>query len=287
MKIREAGTSENWKGRLNHLLSASGAFLKSNQQHTTAQEQPMVIFPIADEARSGSLAAWPAVEERQRQSASSYWLVTQPAHAALSGELAASLREDLFGAIDETVSRSIALHDSGWSMADAEQIQQLRADPKLKPKSFLEFAPSQFLRAWTGSIDTAEKFAPIGGFLVSRHFERISMRNGDKDSSELPNFRNREKQRQQRLKAKIQVREDALEKLVDALQFCDLLSLYLCCGSRRSISFDCPKLTLSRSGDEYRMEPFPFREHKQFSFSALKHPEDGKPKSGATFYINV
>ncbi|HEU5233817.1 MAG TPA: DUF3891 family protein [Terriglobales bacterium] len=247
----------------------------------------MVIFPIADERNIDSIAAWPAVEERQRESASSYWLATQPAHAALSGELAASLREDLFGAIDETVSRSIALHDSGWSREDAEQIQQLRANPKLKPKSFLDFAADHFLRAWTASIDTAEKFAPIGGFLVSRHFERISMRNGDKDQSKLQSFRNREKQRQQRLKSKIKKEDAVLESLVDALQFCDLLSLYLCCGSRRSVSFDCPKLALSRSGDEYRLEPFPFREHRQFSFSALKYPADGKPKSGATFYINV
>jgi len=247
----------------------------------------MVIFPIADEGNIDSIAAWPAVEDRQRQAASSYWLVTQPAHAALSGELAASLREDMFGPIDDTVARSIALHDSGWSMADADQMQQLRANPKLKPKSFLEFAPDLFLRAWTASIDTAEKFAPIGGFLVSRHFERISMRNGDKEHSKLQNFRNREKQRQQRLKPKVQMEESTLERLVDALQFCDLLSLYLCCGSRRSVKFDCPKLALSRSGDEYRLDPFPFREHRQFSFSALKHPVAGKPKSGATFYINV
>ena len=197
------------------------------------------------------------------------------------------MRDDLFGAIDGTVARSIALHDSGWSMADAEQIHQLRSNPKLKPKSFLEFAADHFLRAWTASIDTAEKFAPVGGFLVSRHFERISMRNGDKDASQLRNFRSHEKQRQERLKPKIRMEEKALEKLVDALQFCDLLSLYLCCGSRRSVSFDCPKLTLSRSGDEYQLDPFPFREHRQFSFSALKHPADRKPKSGATFYINV
>ena len=247
----------------------------------------MVIFPIADERNIDSIPAWPAVEERQRESASSYWLVTQPAHAALSGELAASLREDLFGAIDDTVARSIALHDSGWSMADAEQIQQLRANPKLKPKSFVEFSADQFLRAWTASIDTAEKFAPIGGFLVSRHFERISMRSGGEDQSKLQKFRASENQRQQRLKAKIKMEDAAIERLLDALQFCDLLSLYLCCGSRRSIKFDCPKLTLSRSADEYRLDPFPFREHRQFSFSAIKHPVNGKPKSGATFYINV
>src|SRR5690349_21848224 len=179
----------------------------------------MVIFPIADERNNVSLAAWPAVEERQRQSASSYWLVTQPAHAALSGELAASLREDLFGLIDETVARSIALHDSVWSMADAEQIQQLRANPKAMPKSFIACAANEFLRAWTLSIETAEKFSPIGGLLVSRHFERITMRNGDADQSKLQTFRTREKQRQQSLKRKIEVEQTALERLVDALQF--------------------------------------------------------------------
>ena len=246
----------------------------------------MVIFPIANESNADSTSAWPAVEERQRQAASAYWLITQPAHAVLSGELAASLREDLFGAIDPIVARSIALHDSGWSIADAEQIQQLRANPKLRPQSFVDFQADQFLRAWTASIDTAEKFAPIGGFLVSRHFERISIRNGSKDQPRMESFRKREKQRQLRLKDSLKTKEAALEKLVDALQFSDLLSLYLCCGSERSVSFDQPKLTLSRSGDECRLEPFPFREHCQLSFSALKHPGN-KSKSGATFYINV
>ncbi len=247
----------------------------------------MVIFPIVDETKRDSLDAWRAVEERQLQPASSYWLVTQPAHAALSGELASSLRDDLFGPIDVTVARAIALHDSGWSMADADQIQQLRANPKAQPKSFVDCTANEFLRAWTASIETAEKFSPTGGYLVSRHFERISMRNGGEDESKLQKFRNREKQRQQGLKTKVQAEEPALERLVDALQFCDLLSLYLCCGSRRSVTFDSPKLTLTRTGDEYRLEPFPFREHRQFSFSALKHPALGKPKSGATFYINV
>src|SRR5579884_3415694 len=37
-RSREAGSRENWKGRLNHLLSASVAFLKSNQQKTEAHK---------------------------------------------------------------------------------------------------------------------------------------------------------------------------------------------------------------------------------------------------------
>ena len=247
----------------------------------------MVIFPIANEQSLDPSSAWAAVEQRQRQSSSSYWLVTQPAHAALSGELAAALHDDVFGQIDQNIARSIALHDSGWSMMDAEQIQQLRANSQLKPQSFLEFQADIFLRAWTASIDTAEKFAPVGGFLVSRHFERISLRDGNHNQMKLENFRKREKQRQARLRSRVEHDEPSLEKLVDALQFCDLLSLYLCCGSRRSVIFDRPKVRLSRSGDEYRFDPFPFREHRQFAFSALRYPAGAKPKSGATFYINV
>jgi hypothetical protein len=250
----------------------------------------MVIFPIVDEPSSSEpLPAWPEVLARQSVHASSNWIVTQPSHAALAGELASALRDDLFGAIDPTTSRSIALHDAGWSLADAAQIQDLRSNPKARPRSFLEASTDEFLHAWVGSIDTAEKFASIGGFIVSRHFERLSHRSEVKDASKLEAFRQREKARQTKLRQGLHWDVSALEKLVDALQFCDLLSLYLCCGSTRPVKFQSPEVVLSRSGDEYRLEPFPFREHGQFSFSALKHPASGSgtKKSGATFYINL
>src|SRR6185312_9908998 len=142
--------------------------------------------------------------------------------------------------------------------------------------------------AWIASIDTAEKFAPIGGYLVSRHFERLSQRDDAKDQAKLEAFRKREKQRQQRLKTKLDRDEEALEKLVDALQFCDLLSLYLCCGSKTNVVFSNPKVRLERDGEAYRISPNPFKGAHQFTFSALKHPLTGakKRESGANFYIN-
>ena len=250
----------------------------------------MVLFPITDEREQNSRAvsAWAAVQEQQEQRASAYWIVTQPSHAALASDLAAALREDLFGTIDPTVVRSIALHDAGWSMDDAEQIQRLRSDAKQRPFSFIEAPADRFLPAWSGSIETAEKFAPIGGYIVSRHFERISQRDNH-DQAELEAFREREKQRQQKLRTTIGFDEGVLERVVDALQFCDLLSLYLCCGSSRTAKFDQPAVTVTRHGDEYRLEPCPFKEPKQFSFSALRHPvgQGKKGQSGATFYINL
>lgn len=220
---------------------------------------------------------------------SSYWLITQPAHAALAGDLAAALREELFGPIDPTVARAIALHDAGWSLDDAEQIQNLRAGTQRKPASFLEAGADRFLTAWTASIDTTEKFAPIGGYLVSRHFERLSQRDDAPNQGKLEAFRTREKRRQQRLAAKLDDDASALEKLVDALQFCDLLSLYLCSGSSKNVLFGTPKVRLERDGEAFRMSPSPFKRAQQFTFSALKHPLSGakKRESGANFYINV
>ena len=250
----------------------------------------MVIFPITEQRTpSESVSVWSAVEERQKQNAAAYWLVTQPSHAALAGDLAAALRDELFGHIDDIVARCIALHDAGWSMDDAGQIQRLRADSNQKPLGFIDATVDHSLHAWTASIEAAEKFAPVGGYLVSRHFERISNRESARDHSRLEAFRKREKVRQEKLRKSIDLEQPALEKLLDALQFCDVLSLYLCCGSQRPVTFDKPKLRITRNGEEYRIEHSPFRDHCQFSFAALRHPVAGgkKGQSGATFYINL
>jgi len=251
----------------------------------------MVLFPITDEARvpSEAVSAWKAVEEQQRQNTASFWLVTQPSHAALAGDLAAALRDDLFGPIDDTVARCIALHDAGWSMNDADQIQRLRGDSNQKPSGFLDASVDQFLHAWTASIETAGKVSPVGAYIVSRHFERISNLASEKDQRQVEAFRKREKDRQHKVRININLEQPALEKLVDALQFCDVLSLYLCSGSRRNVIFDNPKLKITGRGDEYRLEQSPFRDRRQFSFAALRHPVLGgkKGQSGATFYINL
>jgi hypothetical protein len=250
----------------------------------------MVLSPIlSGEKSEPASSVWTAVEQRQKQPASEYWLVTQPSHAKLAGDLAAALDPGFFGPIDATVARAIALHDSGWSLDDAEQIHALRTNPKRKPASFLEADAGQFLRAWTESITVAEKFAPLGGYIVSRHFERLSRRSEAKDPSRLEMFQRRENQRQTRLRKHIDLDDNHLEQLVDALQFCDVLSLYLCCGSTREVRLDRPKIQISKKGDEYFIEPSPFRGPTQFSFSALRHPALNAEKggSGATFYINL
>jgi Protein of unknown function (DUF3891) len=269
---------------------------------------PMVLHPILDDAPGTGepVSAWDAVVHAQHLEADEYWLVPQPAHAALAGEIAEKLKPEFFGFIDATVARSIALHDAGWSSADAEVIAQLRAPATKKsrkrPLSFLDAAPAEAIRAWTGSIETAEKFSPIGGYIVSRHFVRVSAFPAGVGRGSFDSFVAQEERRQSRLLRKIKQSKEELEQLVDALQFCDLLSLYLCCGAKQSAIIHTGKTELKvvRGGAEYRLQPSIFEGTQQFSFPALRYPPSSRDRVGtasragsngvkdsAVFYINL
>ncbi len=267
----------------------------------------MVLRPVFDSSaqppHAETVSAWKAVEEMQHANASEYWLVPQPAHAALSGDIAAKLRPEIFGPIDATVARCIALHDAGWSAGDAAAIQELRASAsslKNCPPSFVDASPDEATSAWTASIETAEKFAPIGGYLGSSHFVRLA---GRMRQSAFERFVAREKGRQERLLKLAARPQEQLEKLVDALQFCDLLSLYLCCGARQRAWLQCgpAEIQIRLAEGEYRLSPSPFAGPQQFNFPALHCSIASKPakaraattgaaarkNENAIFYINL
>jgi len=266
----------------------------------------MVIRPVlADEAQdsnAGAVSAWQVVEAAQHARAPDYWLIPQPAHAALAGDMAAKLRPELFGAIDATVARCIALHDAGWSAADATVIQALHSPKagKSRPVSFLDVAPNEAIKAWTTSIEIAEKFAPIGGYLVSCHFTRLAATYG-KDRPGAKPFIAREAKRRQQILLGLNQSKEQLDRLVDALQFCDLLSLYLCCGARKKalITIGGISVEISSSEGGYKLSPSPFAGPQQFNFPALslsgapKQKLSGgsaplSPREGnAIFYINL
>jgi hypothetical protein len=265
----------------------------------------MVIRPIlpdeAENSSTGAVSAWRVVEQTQHAEAADYWLIPQPAHAALAGDIAAKLRPELFGPIDPTIARCIALHDAGWSAADAAAIQALRSPNagKSRPLSFLDVDPPETIKAWTASIETTEKFAPIGGYLVSCHFTRLAETYA-KDRRRAQPFVSHETKRQQRILHTLKEKKDQVDRWVDALQFCDLLSLYLCCGARHKalISIAGVSVEISSAAGEYKLAPSPFAGPQQFNFPALslsgapKHkisaagtpsPRDGN----AIFYINL
>ena len=202
----------------------------------------MILHPLnSPESDTGARAipVWQAVERKQKQPASEWWLVAQPDHAALAGDLAARISSELFPALDEDVIKGISLHDEGWAPFDS----QARVNAEGRPASFLELPPSEFVPAWRGSIDRAEQVAPIAGFIVSGHFCRLghgrlnAAIDTPSDTQMLRAFLNGEEERQRRLQS-IQSRSaDEIRVLVDLLQFCDVLSLYLCCGSGASVEF--------------------------------------------------
>jgi hypothetical protein len=255
----------------------------------------MVLRPIlpADPLTAPeAVGAWIAVEHSQRAAATAWWIIPQPAHSALAGEIAARLRPQLFalpeGALDNTVTRAIALHDSGWGQLDAQQIERLRAGgARERPVSFLDMAGPEAIKAWASSADIAERAAPVSGYMVSRHFWRIAGRTHESGGSpqEFDRFRDAEVQRQQRLLKRCDLPVEHLERLTDALQFADLLSLLVSSGTTRSATLTSSEgpIQVSSIENAYRAEPSPFALPETFAFSALRHPLVKGELSGQTF----
>jgi hypothetical protein len=247
------------------------------------------------------ISAWQAIERSQKElvGAKECWLITQPAHAALSAEIALKLKPEIFGAMDDATVRAIALHDSGWSASDANAIQVSRSvggkksagNSSIQILPFIAVKPKESLAACNASIEMAEKVSPLGGFLVSEHFRNIAMANRDKAPALMSKFVANEEVRQKKLRSKIALSDEEIEKLVEGLRFCDLLSLYLCSGAPDSIEFPQnvagKKITLERKGsDQCSMSPFPFASEEIFGISALRHPKL-KEQSSARFFLKV
>ena len=209
-------------------------------------------------------------------------MITQPSHAALAGEIAAALQNPQIPRLDAGLVRAIALHDAGWGIPDAQTIMRSRSPRQHAPHSFLDSEIEEFLEAWTQSIQVAQSAGATGGYIVSRHFQRLAEHragaavNSDRNHKKLEAFIAREIERQERLSAKQTRNSLELESLTDVLELCDLLSLYVCCGARENVEFpECcgSKLRLSCEADGYRIDPLLMASGTTFSVAALRYPE--------------
>lgn len=259
--------------------------------------------PPQREAPARRLAAplpvWEAVEETQRRRAEECWAITQPDHAALAGDIAANLGPPLLPRLAPEVVQGVAVHDDGWGSFDAQ------VGDDRPPVSFLNLPPVDFLRAWRDSIERGEGVAPIAGILVSRHFRRIGQARLDSaiDNAEnlqrLREFLEGEKAREFRLLPACGEREDRIEFLVDVLQFCDLLSLYLCCGAEQDVEFPqklasrplrlmrASQLTARPAHSQQQaalcqFDPSPFASGVGLAVMARRFPGGGAPPGAAT-----
>ena len=217
---------------------------------------PSAEQPVSTKTTGQFIPAWDAVFGAQKAASSSWLLIAQPDHAALAGDLAQAISSSLFPRLEDEVIHATSLHDEGWQSLDkGAMIRDGR------PLSFLDFGPTEFLEAWIGSISTAEAVGPIAGLLVSGHFVRLARVHIEArgENSQVRKFLVDELARQERLIPKQNYSQEELSVLTDVLQFCDLLSLYLCCGSQDAIEFpqrfDGHSIRLYREGGMCCLEP--------------------------------
>jgi hypothetical protein len=255
----------------------------------------MILRPLDPTPATSTdfLPAWSVVEQSQRHVADACWMITQPSHAALAGEFAARMAGANLPNLDATVIRAIALHDAGWGMPDAQAIMQSRSISQGMPKSFVACGVGQFVDAWQKSIDVAASASATGGYIVSRHFERIAKVNGSKlpqgDRQTMEGFLYNEAERQKKLATNQERTAEELEQLTDVLQFCDLLSLYVCCGARQNVVFPAyfgTKARLIVEADSYQLDPILIEPGTEFAVAALRHPAT-KEASGNEITIRI
>jgi hypothetical protein len=259
----------------------------------------MVLRPEGplERPQGGFVSAWEAVARAQKTISTKYRLVRQPDHARLAGRLVEHFAIPGAPAVDDEIVRGIRLHDEGWADFDCghKRLQATTArysetDVALsgegKPLSFLEIKAGDFLDAWRGSIECAEAVAPIAGLMVSGHFRRIGqfgMSMGtysESDTQQVREFIAHEEQRARHLMQLQDRSEREVEYWTDVLQFCDLLSLYLCCGSEERV--ELPQ-RLGPKGETIRvhvqdglkaLSPSPFAREIEVSLQAQSYPAE-------------
>jgi hypothetical protein len=241
--------------------------------------------PAPPASGAGFIPAWNAILRTQQQPGDDCWLITQPDHAALSGDLAANLA---LPEVTPEVVRAIGLHDEGWAACDQRALAAAGQPGASRPRSFFQMPVAEFLAAWTGSIDRAEAVAPIGGLMVSGHFcfladEHLAAgQDTPDDAARIHAFLEGEHKRRVRLRERERRPPAEVEKLVEALQFCDLVSLYLCSGASEEVEFPqrlgARPIRLRREKEACVFEPTPFRNSFDLAIAA-RRGGDQEPRS--------
>lgn len=180
-------------------------------------------------------------------------IVLQVDHSRLAGDLARALSSEPFGRFPVEVIEAAAQHDLGWAESDASQMQRLGST---SPRPFPCLSVAETQPAFNACVQHGRSSSPLTDVLISRHFTALAGHDRDRQP-----FVTDEISRREKLEAQLPHSTDDLERWADILGFCDLLSLYLCCGVRQTVEFplahpaserskDALKVTLSWSGDK-------------------------------------
>ena len=165
------------------------------------------------------------------------------------------------------------------------KLRDPQTDVHGKPLSFLEMTVEEFLVAWQDSIANAANASPVGGAIVSEHFCRLTRTRLQSHSDEvqergrLHHFLARQRDFQAELQLRHNHPAEEIAVLTDVLQFCDLMSLYLCCGAAQPVTFPqtfgAKRICISRRDGIYQLQPSILGKGASLGFTARRFPNLG------------
>lgn len=194
----------------------------------------MILRPISALAVAGSsdAQARPSADvfiETEKHVEAPFAIIFQAEHSMLAGQLAVALAADAFGELPLEVMEATAQHDFGWNVSDETQMEEL---DRRSPRPFPDLSAAETLPSWNQSIAHARHMGPLFYVMVSRHFTLLGA--GDASRAE---FVAAENARRAEVERELPYSAADLDRWTGAVGFCDLLSLYLCCGSHETVEF--------------------------------------------------
>lgn len=210
-------------------------------------------------------------------------LISQPAHAWVSGQLAAAWGNESFGVVEPFAEVRLAAeqHDIGW--LEWEAAPTLNPSTGL-PRTFRDLPTLEHLAVWAPAGTMALVYGPYVALLVSRHgtglynkfhdFSRDTLEEAEAARTFMSQGQIFEDSLLKQLSGsehyKLYSDTDALQRNSRLISIWDALSLALCAGidtefniSNVPSAADPQSITLRRTqGDSERisLDPWPFRE---------------------------
>lgn len=238
----------------------------------------MVIFRPLDYQTSNSAIkpAWQVFVDSQKNTQPPCFIVYQFGHARLAGDLARALTSEAFGEIPKEVIEATAEHDFGWQDVDAIQMREPQ------PRPFLRLGVEETQPAWDACIRHAHGWSPLVDVLVSRHFTLLAAANPQGREQ----FIRIETARRQTIERELPYSPEELLRWTGVIGFCDLLSLYLCCGASDPAQFplahpadphsrDARRVVLSWERGALRFSSPVLKPDTRVTLSAQNYPGEG------------
>ena len=207
-------------------------------------------------------------------------VITQPAHAWISGQLARNWGNQTFGnfAPAEEVCLAAEQHDIGF--LEWEQTPALNRKTGL-PETFLEMPTEAHLEIWSKGIRQMMRFGRYPALLVSMHFTFLCQQHPARDGAEAGESQQQFLQQQQQLQSAIRTSllndayyapwstDEIIQRNRQLVSLWDWLSLLLCMGfAEEQVILDVPsangtcQLVLAHATDSsshLRLTPWPFQ----------------------------